>query len=99
MARKQVIWSTRANNELKATLEYYNKRNGDSSYSFKLLNEIDDLLLTVSQSELLGRLTSNRKTRVIVLKVYLIFYEIEGDRIVIQSFWDNRQETKSRLKL
>jgi toxin YoeB len=99
MAGKKVVWSTRANNELKATLEFYNGRNGDSTYSLKLLNEIDDLLLTVSQSELIGRLTSNRKTRVIVLKVYLIFYEIEGDRIVILSFWDNRQDTKNCLKI
>jgi len=97
MAKKEIIWSKRAYSELKSILEFYNKRNGNTNYSLKLLEEIEDLLITLSQQEYIGRLTSNKKTRVIVMKVYLIFYEINGNRIEILSFWDNRQDDIKRI--
>ncbi|WP_217653612.1 type II toxin-antitoxin system RelE/ParE family toxin [Salegentibacter echinorum] len=62
-----------------------------------LLDETEDLLDTLSKSEFIGRLTSNKKTRVIPMKVYLIFYEIKNDTIEIVSFWDNRQDNKKQL--
>ena len=83
--------------ELKEILEFYNERNGNVNYSLKLVDEIDDLLNTLSQSEFIGRLTSNKKTRVVVMKVYLVFYEMNGNRIEILSFWDNRQDENKRI--
>ncbi len=97
MAKKEIIWSSRANLELRDILEYFNIRNRNTNYSLKLLDEIDDLLDTLSQREFIGRLTSNKKTRVIVMKVYLIFYEINEDRIEILSFWDNRQDENRKI--
>ena len=97
MAKKEIIWSKRAYSELKSILEFYNKRNGNTNYSLKLLEEIEDLLNTLSRSEYIGRLTSNKKTRVVVMKVYLIFYEINDNRIEILSFWDNRQDDIKRI--
>lgn len=97
MVKKEIIWSTRANIELKKTLEFYNKRNGSTKYSLKLLVDIDNLLNTLSHSEFIGRLTANKKTRVVVMKVYLIFYETNKNRIEILSFWDNRQDTQKRF--
>ena len=97
MAKKEIIWSTRANLELKKILEFYNKRNNNINYSLILIDEIEDILNTLSQSEFIGRLTSNKKTRVVVMKVFLIFYEINGNRIEILSFWDNRQDKNKRI--
>jgi len=77
-------------------LEYYVERDGNPNYSLKLLKEVEDLLNTLSNSELIRRLTSNKFTRVIPMKVYLIFYEINEDRIEIVSFWDNRQDVEHR---
>ncbi|WP_456865685.1 type II toxin-antitoxin system RelE/ParE family toxin [Galbibacter sp. BG1] len=55
-------------------------------------------MITLSKSEFIGRLTSNKNTnkntRVIPMKVYLIFYEIDNEIIEIVSFWDNRQDEK-----
>ena len=69
MVKKEIVWSIRANKELKKILEFYNKRNKSTKYSLKLLSEIDKLLDTLSQSEFIGRLTVNKKTRVLVVKV------------------------------
>lgn len=96
MAQKQIIWSKLAKIQLANVLEFYTNRNGNSNYSLKILNNLEDLLETLSKAEHIGRLTSNKFTRVISMKVYLIFYEIKDDRIEIVSFWDNRQDIENR---
>ncbi|HNP20403.1 MAG TPA: type II toxin-antitoxin system RelE/ParE family toxin [Fulvivirga sp.] len=97
MASKKIVWSSRAKSELQQVLEFYVQRNGNPNYSLKILKEVEELLTVLSKRELIGRLTSNKVTRVIPLKVYLVFYEINKDRIEILSFWDNRQDQKKRV--
>ena len=96
MVKKEIIWSELAKLQFKAILEYYVERNGNENYSLKLVDEVEDVLNTLSKSELIGRLTSNKYTRVIPMKVYLIFYEINENKIEIVSFWDNRQGLERR---
>jgi toxin YoeB len=97
MANKEIIWSLRAKQELKDVLDFFTKRNGNSKYSLKILSEIEDLTKTLSKSEFIGRLTSNKTTRVIPMKDYLLFYDVNKNRVEILSFWDNRQNPKNRL--
>ena len=96
MAQKEIIWSNLAKLQFSNVVEYYALRNGNANYSLKLVDEVEDLLETLSKSELIGRLTSNKITRVLVMKVYLIYYEINGNQIEIISFWDNRQSTENK---
>jgi len=96
MAYKEIVWSTLARNELNNALEFYFLRNGSATYSLKLLNEVEELTLLLSQNEFIGRLTRNKFTRVISMKYYVIFYEINHLNIEIVSFWDNRQEPDKR---
>ena len=96
MAKKDIIWSKLAKLQLKNILNFYVKRNGNAIYSLKLLSEIQELLETLSEAEQIGRLTSNKVFRVIAFKVYLIFYEINGSKIEIISFWDYRQNVENR---
>lgn len=96
MAGKEIVWSKLAKLQFKNVLDYYVERNGNPNYSTKLLIETEKLLETLSNSEYIGRLTSNKFTRVITMNVYLIFYEINKNRIEIVSFWDNRQDLKKR---
>ncbi|WP_264553003.1 type II toxin-antitoxin system RelE/ParE family toxin [Flavobacterium sp. N2038] len=96
MAKKEIVWSSLAKLQLENVLEYYFIKNESPTYSLKLLDEVEDLLETLSNSELIGRLTSNKITRVISLKVYLVFYEINQNQIEIVSFWDNRQDVENR---
>lgn len=98
MADKKIVWSKRASHELKRALEFYNQRNGNTTYSLRILNEVDFLLKNLSKNELIGRLTSNKFTRVIPMKEYLIFIEVTHNNIEIVSFWDNRQGIKDRIK-
>ena len=96
MAKKEIVWTENAKLQFEAILKYYIERNGNKNYSLKLIDEVEDLLNILSHSELIGRLTSNKHTRVIPMKVYLIFYEISESRIEILSIWDNRQDEGRR---
>lgn len=78
-------------------MDFYTERNGNPHYSFKILNELEDLLDTLSENEFIGRLTSNKLTMVIPMKIYLIFYELNENHIEIISFWDNRQNQEKRI--
>ncbi|TVQ43535.1 MAG: type II toxin-antitoxin system RelE/ParE family toxin [Saprospirales bacterium] len=98
MAGKTIVWSDHAKYEFRRILEYYTERNGTPVYSMKLLNQTEELLTTLSKNPLLGRLTTNRQTRVIPFKDYLIFYEVKNKEILILSFWDNRQD-EDQLKI
>ncbi|MCV2486612.1 type II toxin-antitoxin system RelE/ParE family toxin [Flavobacterium sp. SH_e] len=96
MAKKEIIWSDLAKLEFSNVLEFYVFKNGNSAYSLKILEEVEDLLETLSNNEFIGRLTFNKITRVIPMKIYLIFYEINNNQIEILSFWDNRQNPEKR---
>lgn len=96
MAFKEIIWSELARLELATALEFYLNRNGSATYSINLLNEVEELTRTLSQNELIGRLTSNKFTRTIPMKYYALFYEVSENKIEIVSFWDNRQNPNSR---
>jgi plasmid stabilization system protein ParE len=96
---KKIIWSNLAKLELANVLDFYVQQNGNSNYSLKLLDEIDDVVKTLSESELIGRLTKNKITRVFPIDVFLLFYEIKKDTVEVVSFWDNRQnEVKRKVK-
>lgn len=97
MDQKEVIWSTKAKEELYYILDFYIKRNESPDYSLKLLSESEDITELLKTHHYLGRLTENRITRVIVKDAYLIFYEISKDYIEIISYWDNRQDPDKRI--
>jgi toxin YoeB len=96
MAFKEIVWSELAVLEFTNILEFYIEHNGSVTYSSRLLLEVEELTQTLAQSEFIGRITENKITRVISLKHYSLFYEINFDRIEIVSFWDNRQNPVKR---
>lgn len=97
MAAKKIIWSNYAKEEFQKILAFYTERNGSPTYSLRILAETENRLNTLSKRAFIGRLTSNKRTRVIPMKIYLIFYEINDDIIEIVSFWDNRQDEINRV--
>lgn len=86
MAVKKIIWSNLARSQFQDILEFYIHRNQSAEYSFKLIDQTEDLINTLSKSEFIGRKTSNNRTRVIPMESFLIFYEVKADSIEIISF-------------
>lgn len=99
MVVKEIVWSHLAQMQLRQVLEFYTERNGNATFSWKLLDEVDKVMHAISTNQQLGRLTSNKSTRVIILKAYALFYEVHQKRIEIISFWDCRQDpAKNKIK-
>tara|TARA_R110002020_G_scaffold49896_4_gene141690 strand:- start:2685 stop:2915 length:231 start_codon:yes stop_codon:yes gene_type:complete len=74
MARKQIVWSDLASTELASILDFYTVRNGSNRYSLKLLDEIEKVVSALIDNEQLGRLATNKFTRILPFKYYLIFF-------------------------
>ncbi len=96
MARKEIVWSQHASKELRNTLQYFNQTNKSNLYSIRLVNELEDLLASLQENELLGKITDDHKSRVLIFRKYSIFYQVHKSRIKILSFWDNRRNPAER---
>ncbi len=94
-----VFWTQTAKYQRDHVFDYWNKRNKNNNYSKKLnllITERTDLLKSHPK---MGKETDFAKTRVIALRHYSIFYQIQLARIIITGFWDNRQDPKELLNL
>ncbi|MBS1635063.1 MAG: type II toxin-antitoxin system RelE/ParE family toxin [Bacteroidetes bacterium] len=88
---QQIIWTSNARQELFDILEFWNLRNGSTSYSKKLVQKIQVNLLYISENPFLGRPTSIDNVRVILVSNYLLFYEVRNDSLYVLSIFDGRR--------
>ena len=97
MAKRKIVWSNRAKQRLYDILEVYIERNKSKTYSNKLqrlLNKEVKLLLKYPE---IGLKTTEESTRGLIVKDYIIYYEITEDKIVIHTIWDSRQDPNSKI--
>ena len=91
MAKKRIIWTKEARLDFKATLQFYNERNGSSDYSRKLAAEIFQTIEKLQNNFFLGRQTSDPEVRILIKGTFSIFYEIREKEILILVVWDSRR--------
>lgn len=92
MAKKRIVWSKEARSDFKATLEFYNKRNGSSTYSQKLANQIFTAIEKLQINNYLGIKTSDIEIRVLIKGTFYIFYELKEEEILVLIIWDSRRD-------
>lgn len=97
-ARKKVIWSARAEIDLHQILDFFTFRNDSPTYSRKLYKLFVKKLVLVSRQPGLGIRTRLDNIKGLVVKDYVLFYEITEDSIVVLRIWDSRQNP-DQLKL
>jgi plasmid stabilization system protein ParE len=90
MVRK-VRWSSIAYQDFTATLKFYTDRNKSATYSRKLVKSIDKVINLLMVNPGLGRPTDDPLIRVYIKGNYKIYYETEGEEMIIQIFWDSRR--------
>ncbi len=91
MARRKIIWSNRAKIKRYEILQFYIERNKSKTFSGKLNKKINaDLKLLINQPKL-GIKTDIEGVRGLVIRDFIIFYEIFDDRILVHTIWDCRQ--------
>lgn len=99
MAQRKIVWTKKANIERKEILEYWIDKNKSARFSKKLNLLFVESLKQICIYPNLGRKTSDEKTRVIIVRNYLIFYEFNEKRNhhTICLGWQTQHKIKSRL--
>lgn len=92
MAKRKIVWTHKANIERREILEYWINKNKSKIYSIKLNKLIIESLKILSEYPNIGRETSDKNTRVRIVRDYLVFYEVTKSEIIIQSVWDGRRD-------
>jgi plasmid stabilization system protein ParE len=91
MAKRKIIWSTKAKVELFEILDFYYQRNGTKTFSEKLNVTFRKSVRLLAKYSDIGIPTDIPNVRNIIEGDYSIFYKIESDTLEILSIWDNRQ--------
>ena len=95
----EIKWTKRAEINFHNTVDYIHKELGNIS-SRKFIRKVNDLLITLKSQPKIGRIEIEEKgIRSFVFSRHnSIVYRIKGNRLIILTLFDNRQNPKSRLK-
>jgi addiction module RelE/StbE family toxin len=91
MVRK-VIWSERALSDRREILTYWKNRNKSNRYSKKLNGLFRSAIQLIREHPQIGRPTSDKESRIKIVKDYLLIYDITETAIHILLIWDTRQD-------
>jgi len=91
MAKRKIVWSSKAKFDLLHILEYFYIRNGSKTYSIKVNTKIRKVVRLLSIHPFLGLQSDIENVRAIVEGDYAIFYKVEDETIRIITIWDCRQ--------
>jgi len=95
----KVFWTRIALNQRNSIFKYWNKRNGNSEFSKKLNISIKQRIEILRAQPLSGVETEVYGVRSVAMRHYSIFYALSKNKLFIVSFWDNRQDPETLLKL
>ena len=99
MVLMNVFWTETAVAQRNCIFEYWNKRNGSSTYSSKLCLTINNNIRLLRKYPELGIKTDFGEHRTLRLGHFSLFYKFDTERIIITAFWDNRQDPEQLLVL
>jgi plasmid stabilization system protein ParE len=97
MAKRKIVWSNRAKIRLYTILDFYIVRNKSKVYSIKLQKLISKEVNLLLKQPDLGLKTSEDSIRGLIIENYIVYYEISGDKIIIHTIWDSRQNPDDKI--
>jgi toxin YoeB len=96
MAKRKIVWSVEAKNDLFEILNFYIERNGSPAYSTKLNNRINKSLQLISKYPNIGTESDYPSVRVLITGDYQIVYEIFDQLILVIMLWDCRRNHEDK---
>jgi len=91
---KKIKWSIRARQERLEILEYWANRNKSKVYSARLSQEFLDNIDLLSKAPYIGKSIQIENVRFLIVRDYLIYYQISDSYIDILAIWDSRRDPK-----
>ena len=99
MAKRVVVWTETASKQRREVLRYWTKHNGSTKFAEKLIKLLAERIQVILKHPESFKSTSYPKTRESAMGHFSIFYTLTKDKLIITSFWDNRQDPKKLLEL
>lgn len=96
MAKRKIVWSVKAKNDLFEILSFYVERNGSPAYSIKLNNRINKSLQLISKYPNIGTESDYPSVRAFITGDYQIIYEIFEQLILVIMLWDCRRNPEDK---
>jgi len=90
----QAKWTKEAKLQFKDILDYWDRRNGSSRYSAKLINIVDQTIERLLEFPEIGRVTENDRIRLKIIKDYFIYYSFDTERLTVLGISDMRRDPK-----
>ncbi len=91
MGKRKINWSHLAKIKLFEILDFYTHQNKSSAYSKKLYREFNQHLSLVFKNPEMGIKTDLDSVRGIIVKDFILFYELTPNQIIVHTVWDTRQ--------
>jgi plasmid stabilization system protein ParE len=88
---KKIKWSARALRERFEILQYRANRNKSKVYSAKLNQEFLDNINLLSKTPYIGKAIDIKDVRFLIVRDYLIYYQVIDAYIEIITIWDSRR--------
>ena len=92
MDELKVFWTATAVRQRNLIFEYWNTRNHNKRYSRKLNSIINERVELLRSFPEIGTETYFKDTRATSLGNYNILYSLDKPKLIINAFWDNRQD-------
>lgn len=96
MAKRKIVWSVEAKNDLFEILNFYVERNGSPAFSIKLNNRINKSLQLISKYPNIAIETDYPSVRVLITGDYQIIYEIFDQLILVIMLRDCRRNPENK---
>ena len=90
MAKRKIVWSSRAKSDHSNILDFFYIRNGSKTYSKKLNSKLRKAIRLLGKHPLIGMQSDVENIRTLVEGDYAIFYQVTEETIRIITIWDCR---------
>ncbi|MBK7700001.1 MAG: type II toxin-antitoxin system RelE/ParE family toxin [Saprospiraceae bacterium] len=90
----KIIWTRNAIEHLEDILNYWEVRNGSSSYSIKLYKLFQDALNLLSRYPTSGTNTTNDLIRKKTIRDYFVYYSFDESNLTVLGIVDMRRNPK-----
>jgi len=99
VAKRQIVWTETAAKQRREILSYWTARNGSTKYAEKLIKLTAARIKVILIQPESYPLTIYPETRISAMGHFSIFYKLTEDKLIITSFWDNRQDPNKLLEI
>ncbi len=91
MAKREVVWTDSSQIQLHKILTYFTDRNRSNHYSKKLYKAFKNQLAKAAINPEIGIKTKVQNIRGLIIRDYILFYELSENKLMVLKVWDSRQ--------